>query len=87
MPPHLSRACADSCVSLRFLPLRSFVAAFLRDNHCTTTRRPIPLQKLFFDMYSECSDGTLDSKHMNNGAQDCPPSVDNDKLDMTSAPF
>ena len=33
MPPHMSRACADSCVSLRFLPLHSFVAAFLRDNH------------------------------------------------------
>ena len=35
---------------------------------------------------NRCSDGTLTSKPQNHGAQDCPPSVDNDKLDMTSAP-
>jgi len=36
--------------------------------------------------HNRCSDGTLSSKPQNHGAQDCPPSVDNDKLDMTSAP-
>ena len=37
-------------------------------------------------VFCRCSDGTQTSKVNNNGAQDCPPSVDNDKLDMTSAP-
>jgi len=40
----------------------------------------------FLHRLDRCSDGTLSSKAQNHGGQDCPPSVDNDKLDMTSAP-
>ena len=55
--------------------------------HSLVRSRLLALSSAAPSVSHRCSDGTLDSKHMNNGAQDCPPSVDNDKLDMTSAPF
>jgi hypothetical protein len=35
---------------------------------------------------NRCNSGSYDSKMTNHGAQDCANDVDQDKLDMTSAP-
>lgn len=48
----------------------------------------VPGQGLWnIDMYGECSDGDLTSKMENHGMAECPPHVDNDVINMSSAPY